>query len=80
MDGMNQSSFILGKQPKSSRESLISFIGEDIAAVRWRNFQDLSKQFLSSSGNPAMYGLTGEGIWERTLSTNLQHRGRPARK
>lgn len=59
MDGVDQSAFILGRQAKSNRESLISFIGEDIAAVRWRNYRIYPKQFLSSSGNPAMYGLTG---------------------
>ncbi len=59
MDGVDQSPFILGKQPKSNRESLISFIGEDVAAVRWRNYRIYPKQFLPSSGNPSMYGLTG---------------------
>jgi arylsulfatase A-like enzyme len=59
MDGVDQSAFILGKQAKSNRESLISFIGEDVAAVRWRNYRIYPKQFLPSSGNPAMYGLTG---------------------
>lgn len=59
MDGVNQSAFILGRQAKSNRESLISFIGEEVAAVRWRNYRIYPKQFIQSSGNPGMYGLTG---------------------
>ena len=59
IDGVDQSAFILGKQPKSNRESLISFIGEEVAAVRWRQFRLYPKQFIQASGNPAMYGLTG---------------------
>ena len=59
IDGVNQEAFFTGKQPKSSRESLISFIGEEVAAVRWRNYRIYPKQFVASSGNPAMYGLAG---------------------
>jgi arylsulfatase len=37
----------------------MSFIGTEVAAVRWRNFRIYPKQFVPSSGNPAMYGLGG---------------------
>jgi hypothetical protein len=46
-------------QPKSNRESLLSFIGTEVAAVRWRNHRIYPKQFTPSSGNPAMSGLLG---------------------
>ncbi len=59
IDGVDQSAFFMGKQAKSNRESLITFIGEEIAAVRWRNFRLYPKQFVSSAGNPAMQGLGG---------------------
>jgi arylsulfatase A-like enzyme len=56
-DGVDQGAFVTGKQLKSNRESLLTFIGEDVAAVRWRQFRIYPKQFVSSAGNPAMYGL-----------------------
>ena len=57
IDGHDQSAFILGKQPKSNRDSLLSFIGEEVAAVRWREFRLYPKEFVPSRGNPAMMGL-----------------------
>ena len=59
IDGVDQSAFFTGKQAKSNRESLITFIGEEVAAVRWRQFRIYPKQFVPSAGNPAMYGLAG---------------------
>ncbi len=56
MDGMDQSAFFTGKQDKSSRESLLTFIGEDLAAVRWRQYRMYPKQFIASAGNPSMAG------------------------
>jgi arylsulfatase A-like enzyme len=59
IDGVDQGAFFTGKQPKSNRESLITCIGTEVAAVRWRNYRIYPKQFAPSSGNPAMYGLNG---------------------
>ena len=59
IDGVDQSAFITGKQAKSNRESLISFIGEEVAAVRWRQYRIYPKEFISTTGNPSMNGLTG---------------------
>jgi arylsulfatase len=39
IDGIDQSEWLLGNQERSNRESLITFIGGDLAAVRWRNFR-----------------------------------------
>ena len=60
IDGVDQSAFFTGKQPKSNRESMISFIGEEVAAVRWRQYRIYPKQFVSSAGNPTMSGLAGQ--------------------
>lgn len=57
IDGHDQRAFILGQQPKSNRDNLISFVGEEVAAVRWREFRIYPKEFVSSRGNPAMMGL-----------------------
>jgi arylsulfatase A-like enzyme len=59
MDGVDQGAFITGKQEKSNRESLITFIGDEIAAVRWRAYRLYPKEFISPTGNPPMYGLQG---------------------
>ena len=58
-DGIDQTAFILGKQEKSNREHLISFIENEIAAVRWRNYRIYPKAFVASLGNPAQEGLLG---------------------
>lgn len=59
MDGVDQGAFFTGKQATSNRESLITFLGEEIAAVRWRQYRLYPKEFVSTTGNPAMYGLAG---------------------
>ena len=59
IDGVDQSEFFTGKQAKSNRDSLLTFIGEEIAAVRWRQFRIYPKQFVSSAGNPSMAGAAG---------------------
>ena len=59
IDGVDQGAFFTGKQAKSNRESLLTFIGEEVAAVRWREFRIYPKQFTPSGGNPAMSGLAG---------------------
>ncbi len=59
IDGIDQSAFIIGKQPKSNRESLITFIGEEVAAVRWRAYRIYPKEFIMTTGNPSMTGLAG---------------------
>jgi hypothetical protein len=38
---------------------LISFIGEEIVAVSWRQFRIYQKQFVSSAGNPSVEGIGG---------------------
>jgi arylsulfatase A-like enzyme len=59
IDGVDQSDFFTGKQPKSNRDSLLTFIGEEIVAVRWRQYRMYPKQFVSSAGNPSMAGAAG---------------------
>ncbi len=59
LDGVDQGAFVTGIQEKSNRDSLISFIGDEIAAVRWRAYRFYPKEFISTTGNPPMYGLPG---------------------
>ena len=48
-----------GKQDKSNRESLITFIGDEVGAVRWRQYRIYPKEFTMTTGNPPMTGLAG---------------------
>jgi arylsulfatase len=62
IDGVDQGTFFTGKQPKSNRESLLTFIGGEFVAVRWRVFRIYPKQFVPSTGNPAMPGMAGNRV------------------
>ena len=53
IDGVDQGDFFLGKKQTSNRESLITFMGDEIVAVRWRNWRIYPKEFNSSAGNPS---------------------------
>jgi arylsulfatase A-like enzyme len=39
MDGFSQIDFLLGKQEKSNREYVVTFVGADVWAVKWRNMK-----------------------------------------
>ena len=58
-DGVDQSPFLLGRQDKSNRDHLISFVENEIAAVRWGKYRIYPKAFVGTFGNPAIEGLLG---------------------
>ena len=39
MDGFAQNDFLLGKQEKSNREYVVTFVGTDVWSVKWRNMK-----------------------------------------
>jgi arylsulfatase len=39
VDGVDQSSFFLGGQTNSDRESVLAFVAERLEAVKWRNWK-----------------------------------------
>jgi len=39
MDGFSQTNFLLGKQEKSNREYVVTFVGTDVWSVKWRNMK-----------------------------------------
>lgn len=59
IDGLDQTAFFTGKTDKSARESVINFIGDEIVAVRWRNYRIYPRQFVSAAGNPSTLMGTG---------------------
>lgn len=58
-DGFDQGDFLLGKQDKSNREHLLTFIGDRVVAVRWRQFRVYPVQFHMSNTNPILGGYMG---------------------
>ncbi len=69
VDGVDQSDWLLGKQATSNRESLITFIGGDMAAVRWRHFRIYLQDVVQA----------GEGYIRMggTQANRIQHNGYP---
>jgi len=59
IDGVDQTDFFLGNQDNSNRESLITFLGDEIVSVSWRHFRIFPKQFIETEGSPAMTGIFG---------------------
>jgi arylsulfatase len=62
IDGVDQTDFFLGNQENSNREDVITFIGTEIVAVRWRNYVMYPKTFVPSPGNRSMPGMAGNYI------------------
>jgi arylsulfatase len=58
-DGVDQADFLLGNQDKSNRNSLITFIGARIAAVRWNQFRIYPMKINPTSNNPKVGGYLG---------------------
>ena len=59
IDGVDQTDFLLGKQKKSNRDSLITFIGDRIAAVRWKQFRLYPLIINRTGNNPEVGGYLG---------------------
>ena len=62
IDGHDQSDFFFGKQQDSNREGLLTFLGEEIIGVRWRQYRFYPKSFVPSGGNPSMPGAAGNRL------------------
>jgi len=59
IDGIDQSEFLLGKQIHSSRNDLLTFIGDRLVAVRWKQFRFYPMQISNARNNPARGGYLG---------------------
>jgi arylsulfatase len=58
-DGVDQGDWLLGNQGHSNREHLLSFVGDRLVAVRWRQFRIYPIEFLNSNTNPSIGGYLG---------------------
>ncbi len=62
-DGFDQGDWLLGKQDTSNRDHLLTFMGDRLVAVRWKQFRIYPVEFVSSNTNPSIAGYLG-GIKE----------------
>jgi arylsulfatase len=51
IDGVNQSDFLLGKQEQSAREHVVTYVGDKVFAVKWRN---MKVHLVTSEGTHAV--------------------------
>ena len=51
IDSIDQSEFLFGKQQKSNREHVLIFHGQDLLAVKWRNYKIHVQVRMPSSGS-----------------------------
>jgi arylsulfatase A-like enzyme len=59
IDGVDQSAFILGQKRKSNREHLLTFIGDRLVAVRYRQWRMYPVTFSSTDGTATTGGYLG---------------------
>ena len=63
LDGVDQSDFLMAKSSKSSRESIIIYIGNELFGAKWRNWKILLKEIDAESyaihtmAYPSIYNL-----------------------
>ena len=76
MDGIDQSNFILGKQEKSNREYVITYVGDKVFSVKWRT---IKVHFFTAEGTfspiiestfPKMYDIKNDPGETRELWRN----------
>jgi arylsulfatase len=57
IDGVDQSSFFLGKTEKSNREGFVVYVGESIFGAKWRNWKVMNKELDTQGGPIKEYGI-----------------------
>jgi len=78
MDSVDHSDFLMGKSKKSARESIVFYIGNEIAAVKWRNWKMIFKEIdrigepVVSNLDPAIYNLLKDPQEQERLRHYIQ--------
>jgi arylsulfatase len=52
IDGVDQLDFLTGTQPRSNRDSVIIYVGNDLFGVKWRDWKMMMKTFSKGFGEP----------------------------
>jgi len=78
MDSADHSDFLMGKSQKSARESIVFYIGNEVAAVKWRNWKMIFKEIdrigepVVTNLDPAIYNLTKDPQEQERLRHYIQ--------
>lgn len=56
IDGVDQTDFLLGQEKTSPREHLLTFTGDQLQAVRWRQFRYYLVDVIQSGSGPSRQG------------------------
>lgn len=83
IDGIDMSAFLVGKAGKSGRESVMVYVGNQLHAVKWRNWKGVFKELPSGYGSalkeyptPLVFDLFSDPREEKPLAASgLQRNG-----
>lgn len=59
IDGIDQTDLLLGNASRSGRESVLTFIGAHLVAVRWHQWRIYLANYHETNGNPRIGGFLG---------------------
>ncbi len=59
IDGVDQTDYLTGEKSNSARESVITFLGDRLAAVRWRQWRMYAMNSTLTDQNPSIGGYLG---------------------
>tara|TARA_B100001093_G_C26770397_1_gene989877 strand:- start:74 stop:1474 length:1401 start_codon:yes stop_codon:yes gene_type:complete len=62
LDGVDQTNFLTGKTAKSSRETVLIYVGNELFGVKWRNWKMLLKE-IARNGSYAVQNLAYPSIF-----------------
>ena len=62
LDGVDQTNFLTGKTAKSSRETVLIYVGNELFGVKWRNWKMLLKE-IARNGSYAIQNLAYPSIF-----------------
>ena len=78
MDSADHSDFLMGKSKKSARESIVFYLGNEISAVKWRNWKMIFKEIdrigqpVVTNLDPAIYNLLKDPQEQERLRHYIQ--------
>ena len=79
IDGVDQTDVLFGKSAVGNRESLLTFVGPDIVAVRWKQWRVYLKDMNPTGTDLQKLGGMAINAAPLYLPEALQHPGRSAR-
>jgi arylsulfatase len=63
IDGVDQTDFLTGTAPKSNRESVVVYVGNELYGVKWRDWKMMVKEVNSRLGSCSWEGLPWARGW-----------------